>query len=127
MTSSLNIALSLSSSIAINALTTPTMAFILRRPFAITNALKQAPRATRATVFQPFQQTARQYSSRQSRPLVKFAKNENVFLNAFRQAPKRRYQSAAPQNPIAQGNLTQRLIYGGTYLSILSRAVRSVN
>jgi growth hormone-inducible transmembrane protein len=91
------------------------MAFILRRPFAIANALKQAPRASRHTVFQPFQQqVSRSFSQQSSRPLTKFAKNENAFLNAFRQSSKqRRYQSTTPANPIAQGNLTQRLIYGG--------------
>lgn len=97
----------------------PTMAFILRRPFAIANALKQAPQASRNTIFRSFQQqTSRSFSQQSSRPLTKFAKNENVFLNAFRQGSKqRRYQSTAPANPLAQGNLTQRLIYGGMYTS----------
>ena len=95
------------------------MAFILRRPFAIANALKQAPRASRNTVFQPFrQQASRGFTNQSSRPVERFAKSENVFLNAFRQSSKqRRHQSTIPANPIAQGNLTQRLIYGGAYTS----------
>ncbi|MGG6497623.1 UNVERIFIED_CONTAM: hypothetical protein NY603_32345, partial [Bacteroidetes bacterium 56_B9] len=31
----------------------------------------------------------------------------------FQQSSRRTYQTSAPANPLAQGNLTQRLIYGG--------------
>ena len=94
------------------------MAFILRRPFSIANALKQAPKASQIT-FRSFQtqsaslKQAFTTSSRSAAPVRNFAKNESAFLNAFRQSSKRKYQTSAPPNPVAQGNLTQRLIYGG--------------
>ncbi|KAK3716479.1 hypothetical protein LTR37_006375 [Vermiconidia calcicola] len=90
------------------------MAFILRRPFAITNTLKQATRASNIT-FRSFQTQSAplKQASRPLTPLQDFAKRQHVFLNAFRQSSKRSYQTSAPANPLAQGNLTQRLIYGG--------------
>jgi FtsH-binding integral membrane protein len=105
-----------SSSNATTFIHTMTMAFILKRPFCITSAFKQAPKASQ-TAFRSFQTSApvRQAfkQSQASSPIRAFAKKENAFLNAFRQSPKRSYQSSAPANPLAQGNLTQRLIYGG--------------
>lgn len=94
------------------------MAFVLRRPFAIANTIKQeAPRISRTT-FRSFQTQAsaplKQTFVRPSTPLRTFASKENAFLNSFRQSAKRTYQtSQAPVNPVAQGNITQRLIYGG--------------
>jgi len=95
------------------------MAFILRRPFAIANAVKQAPKASQIT-FRSFQTQAQQAPVKQAfsypkpaSPLQAFASaRQNVFRQTFKQS-KRGYQTSAPQNPLAQGNLTQRLIYGG--------------
>lgn len=95
------------------------MAFVLRRPFAIANALKQAPKASQIA-FRSFQTQAttplQQAFLRPSTPLRSFVSKENVFLNSFRQSARRSYQTSAPVNPVAQGNLTQRLIYGGMAL-----------
>ena len=94
------------------------MAFMLRRPFAVVNALKQAPSASQ-TAFRSFQTQAqaplKNAITKQSSPLRSFisANQQNVFRNTFRQSSRRAYQTQAPQNPLAQGNLTQRLIYGG--------------
>ena len=91
------------------------MAFVLRRPFAIANTIKQAPKASQIT-FRSFQtQTAplKQAFARPSTPLRTFANKEHAFSNAFKQSSRRGYQTEAPVNPVAQGNLTQRLIYGG--------------
>jgi FtsH-binding integral membrane protein len=94
------------------------MAFMLRRPFAVVNALKQAPSASQ-TAFRSFQtQTQaplKNTITKQSSPLRSFisANQQNVFRSTFRQSSRRGYQTSAPQNPLAQGNMTQRLIYGG--------------
>ncbi|OJJ86923.1 Bax Inhibitor family protein [Aspergillus glaucus CBS 516.65] len=78
------------------------MAFFMRRPFAVPSALGQIPKATN---------TARFIHNSSSRPFSKpvssiFAKSRQSFHNAF----KRTYMqpSASP----AQGNMTQRLLYG---------------
>ena len=90
------------------------MAFILKRPFAIANALKQAPKTSQITLrgFQTSAAFRQTFKQSPSTPLRKFAQKESAFLNAFRQSTQRSYQSSAPANPLAQGNLTQRLIYG---------------
>jgi FtsH-binding integral membrane protein len=94
------------------------MAFMLRRPFAVVNALKQAPSASQ-TAFRSFQTQAqaplKNTISKQFSPLRSFisANQQNVFRSTFRQSSRRAYQTSAPQNPLAQGNMTQRLIYGG--------------
>ena len=93
------------------------MAFLMRRPLALVTACKQAPRAAQIP-FRSFQTSAKTTSKQAfnyTRPSPKLAsQKETFFLNAFRQSAKRRsYQTSAPANPVAQGNLTQRLIYGG--------------
>ncbi|EMC99895.1 hypothetical protein BAUCODRAFT_30314 [Baudoinia panamericana UAMH 10762] len=96
------------------------MAFVIRRPFAIVNALKQAPKVAQPA-FRSFQTQAQQpikqaiTYSKPATPLQAFASaRQNAFRQAFQQSSKRSYQqAAAPQNPLAQGNLTQRLLYGG--------------
>lgn len=94
------------------------MASVMRRPFAIANCFKQAAKPAHTT-FRSFQTTqapkqAFRYSKPVSSLLAPFASaRQNVFRQAFQQGSKRGYQTAAPQNPVAQGNLTQRLIYGG--------------
>ena len=96
-----------------------TMAFVLRRPFAIASAVKQLPKASQVTV-RSFQTQAQApihqafTHSKPATPLQAFANaRQNVFRQTFQQSSRRGYQTAAPQNPLAQGNLTQRLIYGG--------------
>lgn len=93
-----------------------TMASLLRRPFAIASALRQAPKASQVTVrsFQTQVQTpVNQAFSKSIAPVRASLNNhKNAFHQAFRQS-SRPYQTSAPQNPLAQGNLTQRLMYGG--------------
>ena len=94
------------------------MAFMLRRPFAVVNALKQAPSASQ-TVVRSFQTQAqaplKNTFTKPCSPLRSFitANQQNVLRNAFRKSSRRGYQTQAPGNPIATGNMTQRLIYGG--------------
>jgi len=95
------------------------MAFILKRPFAIASALKQAPQVSQRT-FRSFQSQAQTplknafTPAKPATPLRTFAnEQQNAFRHAFRQSSRRSYQTQAPANPLAQGNLTQRLIYGG--------------
>jgi hypothetical protein len=86
------------------------MATTLRRPFAITSALKQL--ATKpANLKTPFRsafhhQAAAPLSKPATRPTASLL-NRNVLRFTFR-----RNQSNVT-NPVASGNLTQRLIYGG--------------
>lgn len=92
------------------------MATVLRRPFAVANTiLKQAPKPQVA--FRSFQTQAIQQHAfaKPATPLQAFAAaRNNVFRQTFQQSSKRGYQQASmPQNPLAQGNLTQRLVYGG--------------
>lgn len=89
------------------------MAFILRRPFAVANVVKQAPRASQITSKSFQTHATKQAFAKPTTPIQAFAKRQNAFLNSFRQTAKRKYQTAAPRNPVGQGNLTQRLIYGG--------------
>jgi hypothetical protein len=95
------------------------MAFMMRRPFAVIATIaKEVPKTNFASGFRSFQTQAsapaKQTLSKQAAPLRNaFAaeQQQSHFLKAFRQS-KRSYQTAAPPNPLAQGNLTQRLIYG---------------
>lgn len=97
------------------------MAFILRRPFAVAGAIaKELPKATSKSTIRSFQSQAQgsvkqNVVSKRSTPLrTAFASNQqNAFRSAFRQSSQRGYQTQAPPNPLAQGNMTQRLIYGG--------------
>ncbi|WPG98785.1 Hypothetical protein R9X50_00158100 [Acrodontium crateriforme] len=91
------------------------MAFILRRPFAIAKAIKHPStfanvplRSFHASA--PAQQIA-YHPPTSLRPTL--SSQQNVFKQVFRQSSRRSYQTQAPPNPMAQGNLTQRLIYGG--------------
>lgn len=96
------------------------MASLLRQPFALTASLKQAsPRLTQQTlrsfqsqaISRPATRTA--FSAPLRTAFVKESASQNAVRSAFRQSSRRSYQTAAPANPLAQGNLTQRLIYGG--------------
>ncbi|KXL43975.1 hypothetical protein M433DRAFT_68875 [Acidomyces richmondensis BFW] len=99
------------------------MASVMRRPFAVTTCLKQVSKPTNFAFrgFQrSFQTTQRgptvsptwPYSKTSPLQALTSARN-NALRQAFQQGSKRGYQTAAPQNPMAQGNLTQRLVYGG--------------
>ncbi|OJJ51286.1 hypothetical protein ASPZODRAFT_352263 [Penicilliopsis zonata CBS 506.65] len=88
------------------------MAFVLRRPFAVSSALRQIPKAANNARFihnAPFKPS----SSASTKPLGSagpssiFAKSRQTFQNAFR----RTYMQ--PSYGVAQGgNTTQRLLYG---------------
>src|SRR5688500_13590300 len=81
------------------------MAFILRRPFTVTAILRQISKPTHSS-FRAFHSAAKPISkSRAAAPSL--SQSQNVFRATFR----RRYQQAA-YNPVAQGDLKQRLIYG---------------
>jgi hypothetical protein len=84
------------------------MAFLLRRPFAITSALKQTvPKSTQTISARAFHNQRSHFFTPKS-PSVAAAHNVAKYRYTFR----RSYQQAA-YNPVAQGNMRQRLLYGG--------------
>jgi hypothetical protein len=84
------------------------MAFLLRRPFAITSALKQtAPKSSQTITARAFHNQRSHFFTSKS-PSVGAAHNVTKFRHTFR----RSYQQAA-YNPTAQGDMRQRLLYGG--------------
>lgn len=100
------------------------MAFMLRRPFAVASALRQAPKASSTTI-RAFHNTPLKsapqsfFTSRTTAPSL--AQSHNVFHNTFRNAFRRNYmqQTTSTANP----EFRQRLLYGagifgGTLLAI---------
>ncbi|KAH8723858.1 inhibitor of apoptosis-promoting Bax1-domain-containing protein [Phaeosphaeriaceae sp. PMI808] len=87
------------------------MAFLLRRPFAITATLKQAtPKSSQTIVFRAFHNTPLKNNPHFFSPKAPpISTSQNV--SKFRQTFRRSYQQTA-YNPTAQGDLRQRLIYG---------------
>ena len=86
-----------------------TMAFVLRRPFAITATIRQvAPKGPQTTA-RFFHHAPPKPSSPKSKPQPVFAQYKNAFQSTFR----RNYTPAASPLPTAQGSLSQRLVYGG--------------
>jgi FtsH-binding integral membrane protein len=87
------------------------MAFLLRRPFAITATLRQAstksPRTLTIRAFHNTPLKQHPHFFRPAKPTVSTSQNVSKFQQAFR----RRYQQAA-YNPVAQGDMRQRLLYG---------------
>ncbi|KAF2023263.1 hypothetical protein EK21DRAFT_118928 [Setomelanomma holmii] len=87
------------------------MAFLLRRPFAITATLKQAaPKSSPSITIRAFHNTPlKQHPQlfRSTKPAVTTSQHVSKFGQTFR----RPYQQAA-YNPAAQGGLRQRLLYG---------------
>ncbi|CAA9960831.1 hypothetical protein P3342_006371 [Pyrenophora teres f. teres] len=87
------------------------MASLLRRPFAITATLRQAsPKAPQSLTIRAFHNTPlKQHPQffRPAKPTVSTSQNVSKFQQAFR----RGYQQAV-YNPVAQGDLRQRLLYG---------------
>jgi hypothetical protein len=86
------------------------MAFILRRPFAITASIRQnvAPKVQptfRAFHNAPLKQHPNFFTSKT--PTISTSRNVVRFRTTFR----RSYQQSAV-NPVAQGDMRQRLIYG---------------
>lgn len=86
------------------------MAFMLRRPFAVTSALKQTPTIS-STAFRAFHQgPVKQAPTKLN---SKFASSRSTFRSAFQSTFRRNYQQQASfNNPVASGNLSQRLLYG---------------
>lgn len=86
------------------------MALFLRRPFAVASALKQAPRLSNTARFihnSPFKTAQAPKPSAASSTI--FAKSRQTFQNAFRRSY---YQQTYSQ----QGNITQKLLYGGAII-----------
>ena len=87
------------------------MAFLLRRPFAVTATLRQLPRASSSTIRSfhqtPLKSNLQLLNTKTTTPLSLSA-SRNVFRATFR----RSYQSQSVPNPTATGDLRQRLLYG---------------
>lgn len=87
------------------------MAFLLRRPFAITATLRQtALKSTQSVTFRAFHNTPLKQQPNffaPKTPAISTSQNVLRFRSTFR----RSYQQAA-YNPVSQGDLRQRLIYG---------------
>jgi hypothetical protein len=87
------------------------MAFLLRRPFAITATLRQAaPKSSSSFTIRAFHNTPLKqhpHLFKSTTPAVSTTQNASRFRQTFR----RSYQQAA-YNPAAQGDLRQRLLYG---------------
>jgi len=86
------------------------MAFVLRRPFAVTQALKQLPTASRV-VFRNFHHEAPKQSLfrgfKSASGPSKFASSRELFQKTFR-----RHASEASFNPVQSGDFRQRALYG---------------
>lgn len=86
------------------------MAFILRRPFAITATLRQASPKPQSITFRAFHNTPLKQQTNfvtPKNPTVSTSRNVLKFRTTFR----RSYQQSA-YNPVAQGDVRQRLMYG---------------
>ena len=82
----------------------------MRRPFAITQAFKQLPPASRIVLRSFHNEAPKQTIWKGFKPLSgssRFASSQNVFQKTFR-----RFQSQGIYNPVQQGDLKQRLLYG---------------
>jgi len=87
------------------------MAFVLRRPFTLTSAIKQLPksRGNPARGFHASTKPASPFTSKQSSPITAFAKSRSAFQNAFR----RNYTPQGSQISMpGAGSLGQRFLYG---------------
>ncbi|KKZ63934.1 hypothetical protein EMCG_01745 [[Emmonsia] crescens] len=86
------------------------MTFVLRRPFAVSTALKLIPKSSNTTVrfihSSPFKQGPSSSSS-QKRTST-FAGFRQIYQNAFR----RTYRQIPYQEARTSGNMTQKLLYG---------------
>jgi hypothetical protein len=84
------------------------MAFFLRRPFAVSSALRQLPKASNTARFIHNSPLKPQAPKPQGASFSIFAKSRSSFRNAFR----RTYMQQS-YNTAQGGNMTQKLIYGG--------------
>ena len=83
---------------------TNNMAFVVRRPFTLTSAIKQLPRTSKP-VIRPF------HNAPKPSPLLSLSKSQNAFKPTIsRLASQRSYSSPAVPSP--NGTLGQRLLYG---------------
>ncbi len=84
------------------------MAFVLRRPMAITTCIKQLPKATQATS-RAFHSTPKTSSFKSTSPLIALVKSRNAFQQSFR----RTYMQPGGQTVRPDtGSMAQRLLYG---------------
>ncbi|KAL1384303.1 inhibitor of apoptosis-promoting Bax1-domain-containing protein [Phyllosticta capitalensis] len=99
------------------------MAFILRRPFAIASALKQAPTASSTTIrafhHMPLKSAPSNFFTSRATTGSTFAQSRNVFRNTFR----RTYMQGSTPT-VQAGNMKQRLLYGA---GIFGGAVLATN
>jgi hypothetical protein len=88
------------------------MAFVLRRPFAVPTVLKQVSRPAQSSAFRAFHNAPRKQSTFfTAKAAPSLSKSTTLFRATFRRGYQ---QQASPVvNPVAQGNATQRLLYGG--------------
>ncbi|EOD50340.1 putative bax inhibitor family protein [Neofusicoccum parvum] len=89
------------------------MAFMLRQPFAVTSALRQAPKASSITIRAfhntPLKSTPQTFfTARTTAPT--FAQSQNVFRSTFRATFRRNYSQ--PTSTASNPEFRQRLLYG---------------
>ena len=87
------------------------MAFAVRRPFALTVALKQIPKASPTPIrafhqASPFKSANAFFSSKPASPITAVTKSQNTFQRTIT-------RPASTFSGPDTGNLTQRLLYGG--------------
>ena len=90
------------------------MAFALRRPFALSTAIKTIPKPScaplRASHNWPIKSANSFFTSKTTSPATTLAKSRHAFQSTFRRSY---HQDSSPAiNPVAGGNLKQRLLYG---------------
>jgi len=88
-----------------------TMTFVLRRPFAISTAIKQLPKTTSTTTRAAFHSTPQTstITSKPPSPITSLLKSKNTL-----QTPFRRFYTPQPGQltPPGSTSLAQRLLYG---------------
>lgn len=100
---------------------TAIMAFVLRRPFAVSAVIKQLPKATSSTT-RAFHSVPRSstFTSRPTSPIASLVKTRNAFQSSFH----RNYTPQSGQIAPPSGSLAQRLLYGA---AIVGGAVVATN
>lgn len=100
------------------------MAFVLRRPFAVSAAIRQIPKSTNSTTVRfisdttakraPPQIQASKASNQQITPSSSFFKARKSFQDAFRRTYSQKTWNTTARGAPAkdQGNLAQKLLYG---------------
>lgn len=90
------------------------MAFVVRRPFALTSAIKQVPRSSQPAI--------RAFHSKPS-PLSSLTKSQNAFKPTISKPASQRLYNT-PAIPSTDGTLGQRLLYGA---AIVGGAIVATN